>query len=96
MSKWGKKPENKQMCMFGSTSKSIVAQSKSAACLKSLHLDFDLGRYLFFESSGKLIFCLAFHHCLAIHVFSAEYFLYLFNYLHLFSHWIFIIFNSLL
>lgn len=50
-------------------------QSKSAACLSSLRLDFDLGRHLFFESSRALIFfCLSFHHCLAIHGFAVKYF----------------------
>lgn len=60
--------EKKQLCIFGGVSKFLCCSvwwvdSKSAACFSSLHLDFDLGRCLFFESSRKLIFfCLAFHH----------------------------------
>lgn len=66
--------------MFGGVSKFLCCSvwwvdTKSAACFSSLHLDFDLGRCLFFENSRKLIFfCLAFHHWLAKHGFAAEYF----------------------
>lgn len=70
-------------------------ESKPAAYLSSLHLDFDLGRHLFFESNRELVFfCLAFYHCLVIHDFAEEYFLWLLNYLHLCSHQIFSILEA--
>lgn len=69
------------MCMLGGFSEFLCCsvwweESKSAACLSSLHLDFDLGRHLLFESSRELIlFWIAFHHCLAIHSVAVKYFL---------------------
>lgn len=49
-------------------------ESKSAACLSSLHLDCDLGRHLFESSRELILFWVAFHHCLAIHSFAVNIF----------------------